>query len=76
MPNHDYAATIICAEGLRFSDIVAKAVQESSNVKDSHDRAARNKQNTTPLAMAVVAARKAQREAVSALNKHRKEHGC
>ena len=66
----------MCPERLKLSDVVTKAVQRNYSAKAAYDRAIKNKKDAAPFATELAAAREAEREAVSALDNHRKEHGC
>jgi hypothetical protein len=68
--------TSMCPERLKLSDVVTKAVAQSYAAKDAHDRAVKSKKDAAPFATDLAAARKAESEAVRALDQHRKEHGC
>jgi hypothetical protein len=70
------AAMPMCPERLQLSDIVTKPVQKNYAAKDANDRAVKNKKDVVPLAAELAAVRKAESDAVRALDKHRKEHGC
>jgi hypothetical protein len=69
-------AVSMCAERLRLSDTVTKAVQANYAAKDAHERALKRKENAAPLIAALAIARKAESNAVAALNRHRQDHGC
>lgn len=76
MPNHGYVAANMCADRLKLSEAVTKAVQASYAAKVAQEEAVKSKQDVTPFVLAVAVARKAERDAVKALNEHRKEHRC
>ena len=76
MPNPGYVATNMCADRLKLSEAVTKAVEANYAAKVAQDEAVKSKRDVTPFAIAVANARKAESEAVEALSKHRKEHGC
>ncbi len=65
-----------CAERLKLSDMVVKAVQRNYTAKAAHDHAVRNNKDATPLTAELAAAQQAESSALKALDKHRKEHGC
>jgi len=62
-----------CADLIRLSDVVGKAVYAA---KLSHDLAAKQKKDAISEAFLLAEARKAEHAAVKALDQHRKEHGC
>lgn len=76
MPNDSYAVLAMCAERLKLSDIVAKAVQANYAAKDAHDQVLKSKKAASSSAVVLADARQAELAAVSALNRHREEHGC
>ena len=73
--NPDVAAPM-CAERLRLSEVVTKAVRENYAAKAARDQAVKDKKAHTLFAAVVAAARRAESAAVAALNKHRKAHDC
>lgn len=75
MPRNN-PSVIVCAEELRLSYGVAKAVQENYAAKSAYDQAVRNRSSLDTSAATIIRARKAESAAVAALNEHRKEHGC
>lgn len=67
---------VACPERLKLSNDVTLAIQKSYAAKADFERAAKQKKNTEALASALADARIAERAAIAALDKHRKEHGC
>jgi hypothetical protein len=65
-----------CSERLRLSDGVATAVKMLYAAKTEYTQAVKQKIDAEPFAAALTEARRAERFAVSALDKHRKEHDC
>ena len=66
----------VCEEQVRLAREVAKAVEGVYDAKAGQGRAAKEGRNIADLALILAEARKTEREAVAALDTHRKEHGC
>ena len=65
-----------CEERLRLSDGVAMAVQVLFAAEAVRGRAVKAKKELSAYDAVLAEARKAERFSISALDQHRKEHGC
>jgi hypothetical protein len=65
-----------CPKNLFLAAKVAVAVRTASEARANINRAINEKRGYALLATSLMESRAAEREAVSALGKHRKEHGC
>ena len=66
----------LCPARIRLSDVVARAIQAIYRAKSEYAQAVKNRQDLAPLKLPLAEARLAKRDAVKALDAHRKEHGC
>lgn len=65
-----------CSLQRSLAEGVVKAVQESSRAKNDYDATKNAKKETTSQSVLLAEARKKERDAVRALDTHRKDHGC
>jgi hypothetical protein len=65
-----------CPERTQLSEAVVKAVQDVYAAHSAYHLAIAEKRYTALTAVSLQDARTAERLAVAALDKHRKEHGC
>jgi len=66
----------LCEEKNRLSLEVTRAAQHSYAAKADFDRATDTKEDKILLSTALAIARQVERDAVRALDQHKKEHGC
>jgi len=66
----------VYAERVKLSDAVTKAVQAVYSAKLEEAKAIKERGSVTSALSLLADARTAERRAVHALDKHRKEHGC
>lgn len=65
-----------CSERIQLSEAVSAAAQILDSARAARDLAEKEKREVGPYDAVIASMRKAERYAVSALDKHRKEHGC
>ena len=65
-----------CAERIRLADGVIKAVEEVYRLRAEVDKAKKAKRDLGPLKIALTLARTRERNAVRALDLHKREHEC
>jgi hypothetical protein len=65
-----------CAERTRLSEVLAKAVQDTYSANISLIAAQKEKRDVTSHAVLLIKTRSAEFAAISALEQHKKEHGC
>ena len=76
MPNDSYGTVAMCPERLRLFEAVSKAIEAIYSAKSAHEQAILCRTDASALAVTLSDSGKAQNEAISALNTHRKVHGC